>query len=340
MLLGIALVLFVCELLLRMLPVATGLSYQPSNDASPVVHGMPDHDYIYSAGWNLRLVRHGHLNNFGFPADSDYDPSKPNILVIGDSYIEGLMLHPDERLQSVLQQQLHQQIKVYGLGRAGSSMAQKLGVAQWAIPIFHPQVVVFNLSEGDVAESRTSVAGDFFIQTPDGGCRLDRTSRPPESDLAHLAKESSLYHYLTNNLKIVSVFGYILPHSNAGSASADAIAASNDSAVQCIMQLLPHLVGLPPERVVFIVGTSLDAIYSDQPSPGLDIDSLAASLQTHGYGLVSAEPLFRQDYRTFRLPLSFRPTDDHWNARALRLIAQALAWRLDASPEVAGLKAP
>ena len=51
--LGVVAVLVLCELLLRALPVATGLSYQPSSAQNPVVRGAPDSDYTFSIGWNM-----------------------------------------------------------------------------------------------------------------------------------------------------------------------------------------------------------------------------------------------------------------------------------------------
>jgi hypothetical protein len=327
LLLGVVVVVLLSEGLLRMLPVATGLAYQASNAQSPVVRGMPNHAYTYSIGWNMRMIRHGRLNNFGYPAATDYDPLKPNIVVIGDSYIESLMLDPRERLQSLLQEHLHDAIQVYGLGRSGSSLAQKLGVAHWAIPIFHPRLMVINLSEYDIAESLSAMSGDFYLAMAAGDCRLDRTDRLPTRALVRAVKETSLYHYLYDNLKIQATLGTIFQHPYEGKEEPDD--GRLNSARQCFMRLIPQLIGLPPERVIFLVGADLGTIYRDQQPWPLDVYPLADLLERQGYAVVRSEPLLRQDYSRYHLPVSSRPTDDHWNARGQRLVAGALAQRVN-----------
>jgi hypothetical protein len=327
LLLGVVIILVLTEVLLRMLPVATGLDYQPSSAQEPVVRGMPNYDYTYSAGWNMRLVHHGHLNNFGYPADADYDPLKPNILVIGDSYIEALMLNPRERLQSLLQQHLHNAIQVYGLGRSGSSLAQKLGVAHWAIPIFRPRAVVINLSEYDIAESMSALSGDYYLDMAGGDCRLDRTDRPATRALVRNIKEAALYHYLYDNLKIQATLGNVFQPQAVGEPEPDN--GLLDRATRCFVRLIPQQIGLAPDRVVFLVGADLGTIYRNQPPWPLDVYPLADLLDREGYAVVRSEPLLRGDYRSYHLPVSSRPTDDHWNGRGQRLAAEAVARRVD-----------
>ncbi|HEY6454256.1 MAG TPA: hypothetical protein VIY90_03135 [Steroidobacteraceae bacterium] len=329
-LLGAIAVIAMMELLLRALPVSTGLSYQASSAQNPVVRGKPNLDYTYSSGWNLRMVQHGHLNNFGFPAVDDYDPNAPNIIVVGDSYVESLMLRPADRLQVRLEQQLHHLVRVYGIGRSGSNLAQKLGAAKWAFSVFRPKVVIINLNDTDVASSLTSPAGDFYFSLRDKKCELLRTERPPEGLIGNLVRSSMLYHYLTANLRITVTLRHIF---GGGETALWQLYAPESAPIRariaaCVIQLLPELIHLPPERVIFVIGSDLDGVYGSLPARELDIDPVTAALELAGYQVVRSDPIFRKDYAIYHMPLSFRPVDDHWNARAQALVAAAVAARV------------
>jgi hypothetical protein len=329
-LLGAAAVLLLVELVLRVLPVSTGLSYQASSPMDPIIRGKPNLDYTYSSGWNLRMVQHGRLNNYGFPADENYDPNAPNIIVVGDSYVESLMLKPADRMQDRLEQQLRHQVRVYGIGRSGSDLAQKLGAAQWAFSVFHPQLVIINLNDTDVAASLINTPGDFYVSLHGSHCELLRSERPAEPQIEHLLRASHLFHYLTANLRITVTLGHMFGGGNAALRKlyAPENARLREAVATCVTHLLPKLVPLPPARVMFVIGSDLDDIYAGRPARELDVEPVARAVELAGYQVIRTDPIFRQDYLAHRMPLSFRPVDDHWNARAQALVARAVAARV------------
>ena len=73
---SVALSLLVCllavEIVLRFLPVATGLWTLPVNEAQPVFRFSPNRDFLFSRDWNFSLVNRGRINNDGFVNDQDY----------------------------------------------------------------------------------------------------------------------------------------------------------------------------------------------------------------------------------------------------------------------------
>ena len=74
----------VAEIVLRFLPVATGLHSVAVDSAQPVFHFQPNFDFVYSRGWTLRDVVRGRVNNAGWVNDQDYarDAATPLIAVI------------------------------------------------------------------------------------------------------------------------------------------------------------------------------------------------------------------------------------------------------------------
>ena len=88
--LGFLAPILLMEFFLRFLPVSTGMGGQAVNSSTPVAGFEPLRDFTYSKGWNFALVNRGHINNYGFVNDQDYDPtqSTPLLAVVGDSYVE------------------------------------------------------------------------------------------------------------------------------------------------------------------------------------------------------------------------------------------------------------
>ena len=98
-LLSVLLSIIVCvasaEMLLRFLPVQSGLRTMPVNADNPVFHFTPERDVTFSRGWNFDMVNHRRVNNAGWVNDQDYEHQsktpRPSA-IIGDSYIEAMMV--------------------------------------------------------------------------------------------------------------------------------------------------------------------------------------------------------------------------------------------------------
>ena len=103
-LLSVLFCLIVAEIALQFLPVASGLGSVPVDAAHPVFHFTPNRPYVYSHGPSMERVRRGRSNNMGWIDGQDYrrDDPTPLLAVIGDSYIEGLMVPETETMQARL----------------------------------------------------------------------------------------------------------------------------------------------------------------------------------------------------------------------------------------------
>lgn len=319
------------EGVLRCMPVATSMAYQPTSADAPIMRGKPNYDYVYSKGWNFRAAHRGHLNNFGYPADTDYDPGKRNVLVIGDSFIEGLMLDPSARLQSQLEGLLDHSASVYGLGRSGSELSQYLGVARWAAGIFKPEAIVFNLVAEDVASSLNRRPGDHHFDVRDGACRLERTERAAQPAVIAYARQSMVYEYFFNNLKLLDSINRFRRAALAGSANSGGggeVVDLTPAASRCFLQLVGDMTGLPKDRLVFVINGDTPSVYSGKPVKRRDIDDFADLAEAAGYPVIRMQEVFQRDYAVAHSRFDFRPIDAHWNERAHRLAAEAVAARL------------
>ncbi|MBV8778729.1 MAG: hypothetical protein JO258_16135, partial [Alphaproteobacteria bacterium] len=63
----------VAEIVLRFLPVTTGLRSVAVDNAQPIFHFEANRDFVYSRDWNLREVVRGRVNNDGWVNRLDYE---------------------------------------------------------------------------------------------------------------------------------------------------------------------------------------------------------------------------------------------------------------------------
>ena len=113
------------EVVLRFLPVATGMLGMPVDKSSPVYHFEPNSNFVFSIGWKLDGVNHGRVNNAGFVNDQDYQKSSatPLLAVVGDSFIEAAMVPYAQTVQGRLAAALAGDLRVYIFGTAGAGPA-------------------------------------------------------------------------------------------------------------------------------------------------------------------------------------------------------------------------
>ena len=134
---SIVVCLLAAEIVLRFLPVSTGLRSVPVTAADPILHFTPNRPFVNSLGWNIHNVVHGRVNNAGFVNDQDYvRDGPPLIAVIGDSFIEAQMVAYPQTLQGRLAAALAAEIpglQFRGLRRAAQPVSDLGGLRRAGI---------------------------------------------------------------------------------------------------------------------------------------------------------------------------------------------------------------
>ncbi len=100
--------------------------------------GTPDDEVVYSRDWNLSGVNRVRVNQQGFVNKYDYDadPPTPVLAVIGDSYVEAMMVPHEEtlfgRLENDARSQYGDAFRVYSFAASGAQLSQYLVYARHA----------------------------------------------------------------------------------------------------------------------------------------------------------------------------------------------------------------
>ena len=337
--------LLAAEFVLRFLPVMTGLSAQPVNEANPVFRFAANRPFTYSVGWNFALVNRGRTNNAGFVSDIPYDRTDPRPLlaVVGDSYVEAAMVPWVETLQGRLHQAAQPQARIYAFGAGGAPLSQYLVFAQHAVREWGAQALIIPIIGNDFDQSlaRYSPGRGFhlFVETAEG-LVLQRFDWAP-SRVSRLVRHSALIRYVHFNLGASTVINRIrwrlagvdLPKGFVGNVAADADPerlALSEAVIDRFLDLLPEMTGLPPARVLFLIDGRRPHLYAPATLAASDgsyfarmRQSFATKATNLGFGVIDLEPLFMAEHHRTGRRFEF-DVDAHWSGEGHRVAAEAV----------------
>lgn len=143
------------EFILRLLPISDPAPLATKLDEPTFPHFEKNRDFVYSQGWIPEIYNRGRTNNFGFVNGKDYDPSddRPLLAVIGDSFIEALMVPFGQSVTGRLQQAAGDRARVYSFALSGAPLSQYLLWAKNACQMFKPDGLYISVVGNDFDES-------------------------------------------------------------------------------------------------------------------------------------------------------------------------------------------
>jgi len=342
--LTIVLCLGSAEIFLRFLPVPSGLRTQPVNAKNPIFHFTPDRNATFSHGWDFEMVNHRRVNNMGWVNDQNYkkDDKTPLLAVIGDSYIEALMVPYDKTAYGRLAKELDGRLRVYSFGASGAALSQYLIWASHAVREYGARAVVINVVGNDFDESHVAYSKGpgwwVYVPGPDGNLQLQLIEYRP-GWLRTVAHRSVLARYLFFNLQFGQAWNQVRSFflgspTFAAPRYAGNTAAEADStrlrvslaAIDAFFHDLPTLVGLPPERILF----TIDGFrYPEARAAGQETyfnlmrTAFYSKAKSLGYEVIDLDPRFFQHYAAHAQKFEY-PNDGHWNEVGHAVAAEAV----------------
>lgn len=331
--LGIIAALLAAELLLRVLPTPSALISAKPDSTWPVRHLLADSTYRSSSGWAMDNVQSGRINNRGYVAPFDYRKGASVGVVIGDSYVEGMMNPYATMLQARLAQDMARRPdSIYNFGTSGVSLPHYLGIARLAGRDYRPEFAVVSIVARDFIEGFNSDPGVFRWSKDHTLIRLTPDREP--SRLAKVTRSLALVRYARINLKatpaLITKSGFEeAPKPICGPAT---LSVEDKRLLQGWVDQLPKALKLQPAKVVLVLDADRPAIYLGKPIQGDCADrdnrsrtALAAMARQAGMKIVDTAPLFQADWALHHIPFDRAPLDAHWSPYAHALIAHAVA---------------
>ncbi len=323
------------ELLLRVLPVHGYLRYARVDAEQPIHRFEPDQEFTWSKDWNFSIVNTVAVNNAGFVSDVAYraDAPGPLLAVVGDSYVEAVMVPYRSTCAGRLATLLEPAARVYSFGMSGAPLSQYLAFARHARDTYRPDGLVVVVIDNDYDESLIEYGAKVrFHQFADRGegVALERIDHAP-SLRSRLLLRSALVRYLVYNLQALEsarrvrsrIAGTEDPrlfsvHTPARAERARV--AASKRAVDAFLDLLPAYAGLDPGRIAFVVDGIRPRLYDGRAlaaARGSFVDVMRryflANADRAGYAAIDLQPRFIAHYRRHRQRFEW-PRDDHWNA--------------------------
>ena len=331
----------------RLLPVHSGFEVQSVDAENPIIRLRANRDYLYSHGPFLTNLNRGHVNNYGFVNDQDYESGdkRPLLAVIGDSYIEAGMVPYPLTLQGRLAGQQNGNRRVYSFGSSGSSLLDYLYYAIYARQQFGAEWLVINIVGNDFDEMllryKRAPAFHYLAEAPDGGLSpmlIDYHPAWPRSLLRH----SALARYVFFNIGSVSPVVNRLTHgldqlrlwfsgpiakANAASPAFVGNTASDadpervelsQRATLWVLDHLPERVGLPASHILFLMdgyrSYEPDQVAADRNSFfGTMREFLITEGRRRGFEVQDMQEWFVRRHRRDGAVFDF-PDDGHWSA--------------------------
>ena len=352
-------VVIMLEFTFRILPTNQGLLDMSVNREQPIKRFQPNQKTIWSKGWNFSIVNHVSTNNVGFVNEHDYVREKNGIrlAVIGDSYVEAVMVPYRETFHARLNSSLQGKGTVYSFGTSGSALSQYLTYAQYAHNEFETDGMIFNIVSNDFDESLCQYKDSpsfYCFEQHAGTFQLKRHDWCPTPRLPGLLRKSALRNYLIFNLKILSlqerirsrVSYFSPPQYFQNTPRTVTIQRLHDAqrAIDTFFSMLPTFSKTSPSHILFVLDGMRAYIYTPAAFPDIRTtyfyqtrEYFLAAAKTRHYDVLDMQQVFEADFRTSGKRFEF-PSDGHWNAYAHSVVANAIlgsAWYqsfFDSSP--------
>jgi hypothetical protein len=327
--------LAVAEIVLRFLPVTTGLHSVAVDAAHPILHFEPDFEFVYSRGWNLRDVVRGRVNNAGWVNAQDYtrEAGLPLIAVIGDSFIEAQMVPYAETLQGRLAAALKGKARVYSIAASGAPLSQFAVFAGYAVHELGAAVVIVNIANYDfaLADAAYNRPAGMWVYDGTGDAKALTLIPYQPGWLREAARRSALARYLLLDLRLdrtlaaAHLIASLTPMPPANAAGADTRLAAAKAVIPLFLRDLARQTGLPPDKVAFTMDGVRYPYLAGTADPHTEAlrRSFRDATQANGYETVELDPYFFARYRQDGVRLDI-PNDGHWNAAGHEAAAEAV----------------
>lgn len=335
----VAVMLILMEVMLRVLPIVSGVHRQNPPSAHASARLTPGHAYRWSLGWDLRHVVHGRTNDMGFLSPHEYSREQPAIALIGDSFVEAQMLAHEESLAGHLDAHARGKLHTFNFGISGAALPHYLGIAREMGEQFQFDSAVVVVTGSDYEEGFEHKEGMYGWGKDPEAELVSLVPSITRGGVRDVVRSLALVRYFRANLKLTPA--RLFAHTRPSECRPQALKEIDYKRLAAYVDALPQALRLDPARIVLVFnkGSNTDIyervdrghVRADAACPTVDalaLTELRKLARARGMKLVDAEEVLEAHYRVSRQALDFKPIDSHWNGLATRIIADEIARQL------------
>ncbi len=284
---------------------------------------------INKHGWNSTKSSY-------LPNESDHNP---RILIIGDSYVEGLSVDVDKHFGEVLERNSPKKIDVMRMGIGGAPLSQYLHMIRQEGLNYKPNIIIVNIVHNDFDESfcdNDSLYNSSFLKLSlNEGCISEVSPAPYRQSYKDLIRKSATWRYLRYKKNIS--FHFIKSCIFGARQSENDLAFEKIEedhlilALDYIFQSIKILTAQDDVKIMITVDGARDIIYHCGHNSTTSINSKALKLNnlvkdvssSHGFFFLDLHDVFVNDYIQNKKRFDF--TDDyHWNEYGNAIVGKAI----------------
>ena len=283
--------------------------------------------------------------NSGHPRYPRARSSKFRVAIIGDSYVDALIVDYDRSLAERLEAKLGAaRAEVFRFGMSGAPFSQYLHMLRVEVLPLRPDVVVVNLVHNDFDESYEFVPGrytsSFLKLKVEPGALQPVTEIPPTPyrwKWYENLRYSAIFRYLVyqQRLDVARLKALVMGGAaesrpqylaNIDVSALDTKLEKTALAVNYLMGEMQKLSQQHNFALVFLMDGVREDIYAGvhRTEGARSLNELAKSLAgERRIPFLDLHPVFEADYRQHRQPFNYQ-SDLHWNAYGHEIAAETL----------------
>lgn len=315
------------ETLFQVLPVNSGLRLEATSQDVVFSRYLSRLPYTYSFGWAMGNARRGIANAQGFNNSPDF-ADQADALIIGDSYIESLMLEYPKTVQGRLSQLTGR--AVYAASASGNGLADSLEIVRYYAPRIHPRNVIMFVEEYDIGGLLDQPSPGHSAFRIDGLNVLLQNAPYRESASKQLMAKSALIRYVYYNLKVRDrIMAAPSPSAHASPTSVNSeTTVRKERILNYYFDQLLAMSKANGIHFIFLVDGDRNAIYSPNRNgavrKGFGLPGFVLAARARGFDVVDMNPEFQRHWNTVHERMDFLPMDGHWNSVAHDLAARRI----------------
>ena len=325
------------EVIFRLLPTTSPIDLQTVNSEQEILRFEAGQTAVFSLGANFYKTVKKRTNNAGFYSNFDYEKEKsPNIMIIGDSYVEAAHIENADTVGEVIRAKDKKQA-VYQMGVSGVSLSQYIKMAEYAKRSYSPSRFVIVIVGNDFDESLCDYRIKLGTWCLDDNFELVFMPFSGYEGIRYYARKSAFLRYLVfqagiNWRQVVSSIslkpqGIEQSHEymvNVERFKDQEILNKSYIVVDRFIEELKKLQII--DNVTLVLDADRQDIYNNKQSESYFQkmrDYTISEAKANRITLIDMKPIFENDYNSNGVKFEF-PTDGHWNERTHKLLAEAL----------------
>lgn len=334
-------VFFLLEIIFRVLPTTSPIDLQRTTSADEILKFEINQTGTFSLGANFYKTVSKKTNNAGFYSDYTYENyAEPDIVVIGDSYIEAAQIQNNDTVGALLHNKDVFSL-VYQMGVSGVPLSQYIKMAAYAETHYSPERYVFLIVGNDFDQSLCDYRMKEGTWCFDNDYNLTFIPFKGYQGVRNFARKSAFLRYLVFQVGInwrqlmfrigLSEKGMEAQHAYAGNVKRympQEIVKESKIVIDRFMEELLAM-GIEQEVTLVLDGDRQD-IYNSRVTNSYFREMrnyTIHSAKLNNIEVIDMEPIFEEDYLKYGKRFDF-PTDGHWNERAHNLLASEIMKKL------------